>query len=252
MTDFFILCIIAIDRSSGCDTMCIDNTKYANMNDNAQVESPFVAVDAVIFTVIKNKLNVLLIKIKYGPFAGAWGVPGGKVRMDESLDEAARRELFEKTRLKNVYLEQLYSFGKIDRDPRARIISVAYFSLVNSEKVKLKVTGKYEDIKWSPLAEVGKLAYDHNEIIEYALSRLKNKLRYTNVIYSLLQDKFTLSELQRIYEITLQKKMDKRNFRKKMLSSSLIKEAGVKIGVPHRPSKLYSFRSKKPVFMEMF
>lgn len=222
------------------------------MDNPVNIESPFVAVDAVIFTVIENELNVLLIKIKYGPFAGAWGVPGGRVRLDESLDEAAKRELLEKTGLRNVYLEQLYSFGRIDRDPRARIISVAYFALVDSGKVKLKATGKYEDIKWSPLKQVGRLAYDHNEIIEYALSRLKNKLRYTNVIYSLLPEKFTLSELQRMYEIALAKKMDKRNFRKKILSSGLIKEAGLKIGMPHRPSRMYSFRSKKPVFIEMF
>lgn len=222
------------------------------MSKAEEIESPLVAVDAVIFTVIKNKLNVLLIKIKYGPFAGSWGVPGGKVRMDETLDEAAKRELFEKTRLKNVYLEQLYSFGKISRDPRARIISVAYFALVDHDKVKLKATGKYEDIGWFPIHKAGKLAYDHNEIVDYALFRLKNKIKYTNIVYSLLPDKFTLSELQGIYEIIIEKKLDKRNFRKKILSSKLIKEAGMKVGVPHRPSKLYSFKAKKPMIVEVF
>lgn len=215
-------------------------------------ESPFVAVDAVIFTVIENKLNALLIKIKYGPFAGFWGVPGGRVRMDETLDEAAKRELFEKTGLKDVYLEQLYSFGKVNRDPRSRIISVAYFALVDHNKASLETTQKYEDIKWLPVHKVGRLAYDHNEIVSYALSRLKNKIRYTNVVYSLLPDKFTLSELQRIYEIALEKKLDKRNFRKKILLSKLIRNAGMKVGVPHRPSKVYSFKNKKPVSVEMF
>jgi len=222
------------------------------MSKKEEIESPVVAVDAVIFTVIENRLNVLLTKIKYGPYAGSWGVPGGRVRMDESLDEAAKRELLEKTGLKNVYLEQLYSFGRVDRDPRARIISVAYFALVDHNKVKLRTTGKYEDIKWLPLKGTGKLAYDHNEIVDYALFRLKNKIKYTNIFYSLLPEKFTLSELQRIYEITLEKKLDKRNFRKKIFSSGLIKEAGVTVGMPHRPSKLYSFRNRKPVFVEMF
>lgn len=222
------------------------------MSKTEEIESPVVAVDAVIFTVIENRLNVLLIKIKYGPYAGSWGVPGGRVRMDESLDEAAKRELFEKTGLKNVYLEQLYSFGKVSRDPRTRIISVAYFALVDSNKVKLRTTGKYEDIKWMPLKETGKLAYDHNEIVDYALFRLKNKIRYTNIVYSLLPEKFALSRLQRVYEITLEKKLDKRNFRKKIFASKLIKESGITVGMPHRPSKLYSFRSRKPVFVEIF
>ncbi|MFH1657607.1 MAG: NUDIX hydrolase, partial [bacterium] len=108
---------------------------------------PLVAVDAVIFTIIEKKLNVLLIKIKYGPFKGKWGVSGGKVKIDETLDEAARRELYEKTGVKKIYLEQLYSFGSLSRDPRTRIVSVAYFALVDSNKVKLKSTDKYYDIK---------------------------------------------------------------------------------------------------------
>lgn len=222
------------------------------MSNEEQFESPLVAVDAVIFTVIENKLNVLLIKIKYGPFVGFWGVPGGKVRIDETLDDAARRELFEKTGLKDVYLEQLFSFGKVTRDPRARIISVAYFALVDHNRVNLEATGKYEDIGWFPVHKLTKLAYDHNEIVNYALFRLKNKVKYTNIVYSLLPDKFTLSEMQRVYEMTLEKKLDKRNFRKKILSSKLIKEAGMKVGVPHRPSKVYSFKKREPVFVEIF
>lgn len=215
-------------------------------------ESPLVAVDTVILTVIESKLNVLLIKIKYGPFVGKWGIPGGKVRIDETLDEAAKRELYEKTGLKNVYLEQLYSFGRLKRDPGTRIITVAYFALVDYRKVALKATGKYEDIKWMPVRKLEKLAYDHNEIIKYALFRLKNKVKYTNIVYSFLSEKFTLSELQKVYEIVLEKKLDKRNFRKKILASNLIREAGMKVGMPHRPSKFYSFKSKEPVFIEIF
>jgi 8-oxo-dGTP diphosphatase len=215
-------------------------------------EHPIVAVDAVILTVIKNKLNVLLIKIKYGSFVGSWGVPGGRVRINETLDEAAKRELYEKTGVKNVYLEQLYSFGGLKRDPKTRIVSAAYFALIDSNKVKLKATGKYENIGWFPVHKLGKLAYDHNEIIEYALFRLRNKIKYTNIIYSLLPEKFTLTTLQKFYEITLEKKLDKRNFRKKILSSNLIKEVDIEAGVSHRPSKLYSFKNKKPMFIEMF
>ncbi len=213
---------------------------------------PLVAVDAVIFTIIEKKLNVLLIKIKYGSFEGEWGVPGGKARINETLDETAKRELREKTGVKNVYLEQLYSFGEIKRDPRARIISVAYFALIDNNNVKLKPTDKYHDIKWSPTKSLGKLAYDHNEIVSYALERLRYKLKYTNVVYSLLPQKFTLTQIQEVYEIVLDKKLDKRNFRKKIFSSGLIKKVGKETEVPHRPPKLYSFKIKKPMIIEMF
>jgi len=215
-------------------------------------ESPLVAVDTVILAVIENKLNVLLIKIKYGPFVGKWGVPGGRVRIDETLDEAAKRELYEKTGMKDVYLEQLYSFGELKRDPQTRIVSVAYFALVNNKNIKLKSTNKYEGIGWFPVDKLGKLAYDHNEIVNYALLRLKYKLEYTNVVYSLLPEKFTLSQLQKVYEIVLGEKLDKRNFRKKIFSLNLIKEAGRETGVPHRPSKLYSFKARKPMIVKVF
>lgn len=211
-----------------------------------------VAVDLVIFTIIEKKLNVLLVKIKYGPFEGKWAVPGGKVKIDETLDYTANRELREETGMKNVYLEQLYSFGELKRDPRARTISVAYFALVDSGRVKLKTTEKYYDIKWSPIENMGHLAYDHSEIVGYALERLRYKLEYTNAVYSLLPERFTLTGLQKVYEIVLGRELDKRNFRKKMLATNLIKETGKETSVPHRPPKLYSFRVRKPMIMEMF
>lgn len=215
-------------------------------------KNPVVAVDTVIFAIIENELNVLLIKIKYGSFVGKWGVPGGIVKIDETLDEAAKRELFEKTGMKNVYLEQLYSFGELKRDPETRIVSVAYFALVDNSKTKLETTKKYEDIKWLPVNKLQKVAYDHNEIINYSLLRLKYKLEYTNVIYSLMPQKFTLGNLQKVYEIILNKKLDKRNFRKKIFSLNLIKEEGIEAGVPHRPSKLYSFKKRKLMVVELF
>lgn len=215
-------------------------------------KTPFVAVDAVIFTVIENKLNILLVKIKFGPFIGKWGVPGGMVMASETLDKAAQRELYEKTGVKDVYLEQLYSFGGLKRDPGARTISVAYFALVNNSSIRLKTTKKYEDIKWLPVEKLGKLAYDHNKIINYALLRLRYKLEYTNVVYSLMPEKFTLSHLQKVYEIVLGKKLDKRNFRRKILSLGLIKKSGKEKNVPYRPSKFYSFKTKKPAIIEIF
>jgi len=213
---------------------------------------PMVAVDLVIFTIIEKKLNVLLVKIKYGPFKGQWAVPGGKVPINETLDQTATRELREETGMKNVYLEQLYSFGELERDPRARTVSVAYFALVDSTRVKLKTTEKYYDIKWATIESMGKLAYDHSQIVAYALERLRYKLEYTNAVYSLLPEKFTLTGLQKVYEIVLGRKLDKRNFRKKMLATKLIKETGKETNVPHRPPKLYSFRVRKPMIMEMF
>ncbi len=211
-----------------------------------------VAVDLVIFTIIEKKLNVLLVKIKYGPFEGKWAVPGGKVKIDETLDHAANRELRDQTGMKNVYLEQLYSFGEINRDPRSRTISVAYFALMDSGSVSLKTTEKYYDIKWAPIESMGKLAYDHTEIVSYALERLRYKIEYTNAVYSLLPEKFTLTGLQKVYEIVLGRGLDKRNFRKKMLATELIKEVGTETSVPHRPPKLYSFKVRKPMIMEMF
>ncbi|MCK5491059.1 MAG: NUDIX hydrolase [Candidatus Pacebacteria bacterium] len=214
--------------------------------------TPLVAVDTVILTVHNNKLCVLLAKIKFGPFKGMHGIPGGRVKIDETLENAAKRELLEKTGLTDVYLEQLYSFGSIKRDPSVRIVSVSYFALVNSNEVELKSTGKYAEITWCPVHKLETLAYDHNTIIKYALFRLKNKIRYTNIMYSLLPNKFTLSDLQKMYELTLEKKLDKRNFRKKIMSSHLIKESGIEEGVSHRPSKLYSFKSNHPVYVEIF
>lgn len=210
------------------------------------------AVDLVAFTIIEGELNVLVIKIKYEPFKGRRALPGGRIRTYESVDDCAKREFYEKTGIKNAYLEQLYSFGDIKRDPSARIISIAYLFLTNNGSINLKTTEKYEEICWMPVSKVSKLAYDHDKILKYALLRLKSKLAYTNVVYNLLLQKFTLSEMQKVYEIILNKKLDKRNFRKKILSLDLVKEEGIEMGVPHRPSKLYSFKKRKLMVVELF
>ena len=211
------------------------------------------AVDLVIFAIINGELNVLLTKMKYKPFEGKLALPGGRIRVYESVDECAKREIKEKVGIKDIYTEQLYSFGDVKRDPSVRIISVSYLALVdNIDNIKLETTEKYEKIYWMPVNKVSKLAYDHNKILKYALFRLKSKLIYTNIVCNLLPKKFSLSEMQKVHEIILGRKLDKRNFRKKVLTLDLIKEAGREVGVPHRPSKLYSFKTKKLMIIEMF
>jgi len=226
----------------------IKNKKIRNQINQA----PLTAVDVVIFTVEEKILKIILIKIKSGPLKGMWAFPGWRVKIHETLDKAAARELYENTTIKNAYLEQLYSFSSVKRDPVGRIISVAYLALVNFIDAKLKTSSRYLDIRWFPVEQIPRLAYDHKEMLNHALERLKNKLEYSNVIYSLLPRKFTLSDLQKAYEIILQKKIDKRNFRKKILSLNLIKKVGEKRGEAYRPANLYSFKKRKFSVAEIF
>ena len=205
-----------------------------------------IATDVAIFTVQDNELRVLLIKMKKSPFTGTWAVPGGLVKPSESVDEGAKRILKEKTGVVNVYLEQLYTFGKVNRDPFGRVVSVAYFALIPSRGVSLQTTEEYADVDWFPVIELPKLAYDHSEVVDCAVNRLKAKLGYTNIVYSLLPSEFTLGELQNIYEIILDRALDKRNFRKKLFSLRLVRKTGKRqIGEANRPAELYAFVSKK-------
>lgn len=207
-----------------------------------------IATDVVIFTVQEGQMKVLLIQMKKAPFTGQWAAPGGLVKPNESVDKAAERQLVAKTGVRNVYLEQLYTFGKVKRDPFGRVVSVAYFALIPYGGLRLKTTKEYEDVTWFPIKKLPKLAYDHAEIIRYAVERLKSKLEYTNIVYSLLPKEFALSELQGLYEIILGKKFDKRNFRKKILSLPLLKKLGKKRGGDaNRPAELYSFTRRKPL-----
>lgn len=203
-----------------------------------------IATDIVIFTVAEDSLKVLLIKMKKHPFEGYWAAPGGLVKPRESVDSSAERNLKEKTGLSGVYLEQLYTFGRVARDPFGRVVSVAYYALIPSGGIKLKTTKEYEDVKWFEVRGLPKLAYDHREIIAMAIARLQERLGSTNVAYSLLPRQFTLTGLQKVYEIILGRKLDKRNFRKKFLSTSLIRRIGHKTsGGAHRPAELYEFTS---------
>jgi len=211
-----------------------------------------VAVDNCIFTIIDGKLNILLIQMKKSPFENLWALPGGLISNTERLDTAAKNILKEQTNLTDVFLEQLYTFCDIKRDPFGRVISVAYFALVPSEHVTLKTSEKYADVKFMEVKKIKKLAYDHKDILRYALSRLRSKLEYTNVVYSLLPDKFTLTKLQEAYEIILDKKLDKRNFRKKIDSLNIIKKLNSKTtGHKHRPANLYKFINKNPAIIKI-
>lgn len=205
-------------------------------------EHAMVAVDVAIFTIADGELQVLLIGMKKEPFQGCFAVPGGLVHGDESLDDAAERHLREKTNMKDVYLEQLASFGEPKRDPFGRVVSVAYFALLPNDKSALKTTGEYAEVGWFPVRKLPKLAYDHKKIIETALARLQGKLEYTDIAYSLLPKEFTLTELQEVHEVILGEKIDKRNFRKKILAAGTLKKTGKsRAGTPSRPAELYRF-----------
>jgi len=207
-----------------------------------------LAVDNCIFTVKDGELYVLLIQMKKKPYKDIWALPGGLVDKKERLETAAKRILKQQTAVGDLFLEQLFTFDNPKRDPFGRVISVAYYSLVPSTGFKLKTTTKYADVKWWKFRELPKqLAYDHREVASYAKKRLEWKIEYTNVVWSLLPEKFTLTELQRVYEAILGRELDKRNFRKKMLSLKLVGPTGKKlIGDAHRPAMLYKFLTKEP------
>ncbi len=205
-----------------------------------------IAVDTVIFTVRDNALQILLMKMKKDPYQNCWAIPGGLVQPDESVDTAAVRHLKEKTGVDSVYLEQLYTFGKVDRDPFGRVVSVAYYALVPSNSIHLKKQRQGPEVTFFPVKKVPQLAYDHATILDTAVNRVKAKLAYTNIVYSLLQKEFTLRDLQQTYEIILGKKLDKRNFRKKIFALDLVRKTGrSERGAANRPAELFSFKSTK-------
>ncbi len=203
---------------------------------------PMLTVDLVLFTFVAGELRVLLIERGHEPFAGAWALPGGFVEIDEKLEDAAQRELREETGVRDVYLEQLYTFGDPDRDPRGRVITVAYVGIVSADASQHIYAGDdARNARWFNVYDLPQLAFDHERIIRYAVQRLRYKLEYTALGFLLLPERFTLSELQQVYETVLQEKLDKRNFRRKVLSQGIIeKTAQLRYG-DHRPARLYRF-----------
>ena len=203
-----------------------------------------VTVDIVILTVRESALKVLLIRRGIPPFKGRMAVPGGFVHSDESLQRAALRELKEETGVRDVYLEQLYSFGDPRRDPRGRVVTVAYYALIPGDH-PLRAGSDAAAAAWCPVKKLPPLAFDHRTIVDYALERLRNKLEYTTVGFQLLPKKFTLPELQAVYEAILGKGLDKRNFRKKMDLLGILKPLNQWRRTGRKPARLYSFTAKK-------
>ncbi len=207
---------------------------------------PALTVDCVVFGFDEGSLRVLLIERNLKPFVGRWALPGGFVRVDETLDEAARRELAEEAGLNNVFLEQLYTFGELKRDPRERVVTVAYYALVKMADHRVKAATDASDAAWFPVDELPSLAFDHAQIVAASLQRLKGKVRYEPIGFELLAEKFTLSQLQHLYEVCLEQPLDKRNFRKKILGFGLLKETDeIEQDVAHRAARLYRFDARR-------
>jgi 8-oxo-dGTP diphosphatase len=212
-----------------------------------------VAVDAVVFAYSrKTGLSILLIKRKYPPFEKQWALPGGFVLENETLNKAVVRELKEETGVSVNYLEQLYTYGELDRDPRERIISVSYYALIKHNTfMKLTASTDAEEASWFQISKLPKLAFDHKSIIQQAFQRLQNKIKYKPIGFELLDKQFSFADLEHLYASVLDKPFDRRNFSKKILSLGLLTDTGLltKEGVG-RPSKIYTFNKKQYELLE--
>ncbi|MBC6109912.1 NUDIX domain-containing protein [Pedobacter fastidiosus] len=207
-----------------------------------------IAVDAIVFGYEKGTLYVLAIQQRFGKLADSWVLPGGFILDDEPLINAVERELKEEAGIAVNYLEQLGTFGDdVNRDDRFRVISVAYFALVNPKNFVLKADTDAKDAKWFPINEIPKLGFDHDDMVKLAHQRLKSKLTYQPIGFDLLDAEFLFSDLENLYCTILEQDIDRRNFRKKILSFGIVKETNkvVKIGASGRPGKLFSFDKHK-------
>lgn len=206
-----------------------------------------LAVDCVVFGLEDaGDLQVLLIERGLEPFAGSWALPGGFLRMDETLEQSARRELREETGIDHGYLEQLYTFDAPQRDPRQRVVSVAYYALVKRSKYRVQAATDARNARWFRVADVPPLAFDHQQIMNVAHQRLQGKVRYQPIGFELLPLKFTLRQLQHLYEVILDRPLDKRNFRKKILSMDILIELDeLEAGAAHRAARLFRFDRRK-------
>ena len=205
-----------------------------------------LTVDAVVFGYEEGKITVLLIKRKYEPFKNKWAIPGGFIQNDESLEQAVERELYEETGVKINYLEQLYTFGEQKRDPRGRIVSIAYFGLVRPTAFKLFASTDAEDAQWFSIDELPELSFDHKEILELAIKRLQGKITYEPIGFELLDKKFPFSDLEKLYSTLLGRKVDRRNFRKKIVGLNALDELDEKVSKGSgRPANLFQFNQKR-------
>jgi 8-oxo-dGTP diphosphatase len=206
-----------------------------------------VAVDAVVFGYdAEEGVSVLLIKRKFEPFQKSWALPGGLVKEEESLEEAVRRELREESGIDVTYLEQLYSFGKPDRDPRNRVVSITYYGLVRPKDYQLSAQTDAEDVAWFNIHKLPKLAFDHKQIVEMAIKRLRGKLAYEPVGFELLDKKFPFSDLEKLYQTLLDTELDRRNFKKRIMSYGFLEELNETMQRSlGRPATLFQFNKKK-------
>ncbi len=221
--------------------MTVSVKKYAY-----EYPRPAVTVDCVIFGFDKNQLKVLLTKRAIEPFLGKWAFPGGFIQEEETADCCAIRKLQEEAGLQNIFLEQLYTFSDLARDPRGRVISIAYYALVKPEAYVLEAGLDIEAVKWFGIDENLDLAFDHQQILSVAIERLKGKIRYQPIGFELLPEQFTLPDLHNLYETVLQRSIDRGNFRKKILSMGLlIDHSDKQKDRPARAAKIYSFDKVK-------
>jgi 8-oxo-dGTP diphosphatase len=216
----------------------------AERYDVTKYERPSVTVDVVIFGVMEGELKVLLIQRKNWPFEGTWAIPGGFVDMDEPLEDAAARELYEETEIEGVYLEQFYTFGQPDRDPRTRVITVAYLALVDAGRLQPRAADDAADVGWFSVHNLPPLAFDHADILKRALQRLRHKLASTALGSLFMPEEFTLSELRQAYERVFNEKLDVCRFRRRILAADILEETGTRRGGGRRAARLYRFKGE--------
>lgn len=222
---------------------------YQNMENKIytyKYQHPAVATDCVVFGYDGKNLHVLLIERGIDPFKGSWALPGGFLKMDETVEECAQRELQEETNVKNIYLEQFHVFSAVDRDPRERILSVSFLALVRKSEFKLIAGDDAAKAEWFEINNLPSLAFDHKEIIELAKNKLQQILSYKPIAFQLLDKTFIMSELQRLYELINETEYDRRNFHKKMLATGLFDDEGLcKTPMQCRAPQMYSFNEER-------
>jgi len=221
----------------------------------AEAQHPRVAADVAVFAFLDGAMNVLLVRRRYEPYESYWALPGGLLEPDETLEEAAERELREETGVTDTYMEQLATFSQVDRDPRGRVISCCYLALVDGARVRLRPGSDAREAAWRPLEALLRetdegtvLAFDHDRILAYARQRLAYKLEYQNVAWSLLPERFTMSELRRVYEAGIGRAFEPNNFRRIALGWGVLAEDGER-PTGGRPASLYRFVERRPLIL---